>query len=76
VLRFLTEQEWRVLSLLAAGEPTSRIGETLGVRPGTARGYVQKLLEKLGVHSRLQAAALLAAYRQRRPAVSHPSASR
>jgi two-component system nitrate/nitrite response regulator NarL len=68
VLRFLTEREWQVLTLLDAGESTARIGISLGVRPATARGYVQKLLEKLGVHSRLHATALLAAYRQsRRP---------
>lgn len=76
VLRFLTAQEWRVLTLLAAGEPTSRISAALGVRPVTARGYVQKLLEKLGVHSRLQATALLAAHRQGRRAASNPSAGR
>ncbi|HEY7813350.1 MAG TPA: LuxR C-terminal-related transcriptional regulator [Nakamurella sp.] len=68
--RFLTEREWQVLVLLDAGESTARIGTSLGVRPATARAYVQKLLEKLGVHSRLHATAVLAAYRQgRRPAV-------
>jgi len=67
-LRFLTEREWQVLMLLDAGESTARIGTSLGVRSATARGYVQKLLEKLGVHSRLHATALLAAHRQgRRP---------
>jgi two-component system, NarL family, nitrate/nitrite response regulator NarL len=67
-LKFLTEREWQVLLLLDAGESTARIGRSLGVRPATARAYVQKLLEKLGVHSRLHATAVLAAYRRsRRP---------
>lgn len=69
-LRFLTEREWQVLGLLDAGESTARIGTCLGVRQATARAYVQKLLEKLGVHSRLHATAVLAAYRLGgRPAV-------
>ncbi|HEY5877322.1 MAG TPA: LuxR C-terminal-related transcriptional regulator [Nakamurella sp.] len=64
-LRFLTQREWQVLMLLDAGESTARIGASLGVRSATARGYVQRLLEKLGVHSRLHATAMLAAHRRR-----------
>lgn len=68
VLRFLTEREWQVLTLLAAGESTDRIGASLGVRTSTARAYVQRMLDKLGVHSRLEATALLAAHRRQRTA--------
>jgi len=67
MLRFLTEREWQVLTLLAAGESTDRIGACLGVRTTTARAYVQRMLDKLGVHSRLEATALLAAHRRHRP---------
>ena len=67
MLRFLTEREWQVLTLLAAGESTDRIGACLGVRTTTARAYVQRMLDKLGVHSRLEATALLAAHRHHRP---------
>jgi len=63
----LTEREWQVLTLLAAGESTDRIGACLGVRTTTARAYVQRMLDKLGVHSRLEATALLAAHRRHRP---------
>ena len=66
MLRFLTEREWQVLTLLAAGESTDRIGASLGVRTSTARAYVQRMLDKLGVHSRLEATSLLAAHRRRR----------
>lgn len=68
MLRFLTDREWQVLTLLAAGESTDRIGASLGVRTTTARAYVQRMLDKLGVHSRLEATALLAAHRRRRTA--------
>jgi DNA-binding NarL/FixJ family response regulator len=64
MLRFLTEREWQVLMLLAAGESTDRIGASLGVQTSTARAYVQRMLDKLGVHSRLEATSLLAAHRR------------
>lgn len=68
LLRFLTEREWQVLTLLAAGQSTDRIGASLGVRPTAARAYVQRMLEKLGVHSRLEATDMLTAYRRQRSA--------
>jgi DNA-binding NarL/FixJ family response regulator len=39
---------------------TDQIARQLGVRRSTARTHVQNLLHKLGVHSRLEAAALMA----------------
>lgn len=60
VLRFLTDREWDVLRCITRGQTTQQIAEQLGVRNSTARTHVQNLLTKLGVHSRLEAAALMA----------------
>lgn len=58
-LRFLTEREWDVLNCITQGQTTTQIAVTLGIRHATARTHVQHLLAKLGVHSRLEAAALM-----------------
>ena len=58
-LRFLTPREWEVLDDLVAGDSTEQIARRMGVRHATARGHIQNLMDKLGVHSRLQATALL-----------------
>ncbi len=60
VLRFLTEREWDVLHAITRGRSTRQIADQLGVQSSTARTHVQNLLAKLGVHSRLEAAALIA----------------
>lgn len=57
-LDVLTPREKEVLSLMVAGESTARIAEAMGVTTGTVRIYVGNVLAKLGVHSRLQAAAV------------------
>jgi len=62
VLKFLTEREWEVMRCLIDGLSTEQIAGRLGVQRSTARTHVQNLLIKLGVHSRLQAAALLTAH--------------
>ena len=62
VLKFLTEREWEVLRCLMDGLTTEQIADQLGVQRSTARSHVQNLLIKLGVHSRLQAAALMTAH--------------
>lgn len=62
VLRFLTEREWEALRCIIDGLSTEQIAEQLGVQRSTARTHVQNLLIKLGVHSRLQAAALMTAH--------------
>lgn len=51
----LTPREWDVLHTLAEGMGDKEIARKLGVRPGTARGYVAGMLQTLGAHSRLQA---------------------
>jgi two-component system nitrate/nitrite response regulator NarL len=55
----LTHQERVVLSCLADGLQTSEIVSRLGISNSTVRSHIQSILTKLGVHSRLQAVALL-----------------
>lgn len=58
VSSFLTAREQEVLQALVDGESTAGIASRLGVRPSTLRGYIQRVLMKLGVHSRAAAAAV------------------
>ena len=59
VLRFLTDREWEVMRCILDGQTTEEMARNLGVQRSTARTHVQNLLTKLGVHSRLQVAALM-----------------
>jgi DNA-binding CsgD family transcriptional regulator len=54
----LTERQQEVLALLAAGESTGAIAEALSISPVTVRNHVQRILNALGVHSRLEAVLL------------------
>jgi two-component system, NarL family, nitrate/nitrite response regulator NarL len=54
---YLTSREWQCLELLVDGQDTAGIVAALGVSAATVRTHVQSLLSKLGVHSRLEAAA-------------------
>jgi two-component system, NarL family, nitrate/nitrite response regulator NarL len=54
---YLTSREWQCLELLVEGQDTAAMVATLGVSSATVRTHVQSLLGKLGVHSRLEAAA-------------------
>jgi two-component system nitrate/nitrite response regulator NarL len=54
--RFLTPREREVLARIVAGETTDEMAKSMGVARSTARTHVQSVLQKLGVHSRLQAA--------------------
>jgi DNA-binding CsgD family transcriptional regulator len=54
----LTERELAVLRLLGAGQTNAQIGAELYISPTTARVHVSNILRKLGVTSRVQAAAL------------------
>jgi DNA-binding CsgD family transcriptional regulator len=47
-----------VLKLLARGITQAEIAEKLFISPKTVGGHIQRILEKLGVHSRAQAVAL------------------
>jgi DNA-binding CsgD family transcriptional regulator/tetratricopeptide (TPR) repeat protein len=54
----LTSRELAVLRLLAAGKTNAQIGAELYISPTTAGVHVSNILRKLGVSSRVQAAAL------------------
>jgi len=53
----LTTREREVLQHLALGLSTARIAESLGISPVTVRNHIQKVLEKLGVHTKMAAVA-------------------
>jgi len=53
----LTRRELQVLRLLAAGLNNRQIGQRIGIRYSTVRGYVRTVIEKLGAHSELEAVA-------------------
>ena len=55
----LTRREREVLALLAAGSDNDGIAQRLVISPQTARTHIQNVLGKLGVHSRLEAAAFV-----------------
>jgi DNA-binding NarL/FixJ family response regulator len=59
-LALLTDREREVASLLVAGLNRDAIARELVISPETARTHVQRVLSKLGVHSQLEAAAMLA----------------
>jgi PAS domain S-box-containing protein len=51
----LTDREREVLSLLAQGFSTDDIARSLSISPSTARNHIRNILQKLQVHSRLEA---------------------
>lgn len=55
----LSPREREVLGLLARGADTRVIASTLCISHDTARTHVQNVLRRLGVHSRLEAVALV-----------------
>ena len=55
----LTRREREILALLAHGADNDVMAEELYISPQTARTHVQNVLAKLGVHSRLEAAAFV-----------------
>jgi DNA-binding NarL/FixJ family response regulator len=55
----LTPREREVLSLLVEGQDASGIAAALVISPETARTHIQRILRKLGVHSRAEAIALI-----------------
>jgi DNA-binding CsgD family transcriptional regulator len=56
----LTPREHQVLRLVGQGRSTKEIARDLGITRATVRCHVQRTLTKLGVPTRLQAAALIA----------------
>ncbi len=55
----LTRREREVLVLLAQGADNDGMAQRLVISPDTARTHIQNVLGKLGVHSRLEAAAFV-----------------
>ena len=53
----LTEREKEVLEALVRGQSTAALAKEMGISFNTARTHIQSVLQKLGVHSRLEAAA-------------------
>ena len=58
LLRSLSERERHILGLLARGYSNRHIAEACYLSLNTVRTHVQNVLVKLGVHSKLEAAAL------------------
>jgi DNA-binding NarL/FixJ family response regulator len=62
----LTDQERRILDLLAQGLTNRQIGEHLFLAEKTVKNYVSNLLAKLGMHRRTEAAVYAARLAERR----------
>ncbi len=58
----LTEQERRVLALVAEGKTNREIAHELHLGEGTVRNYVSNILSKLGLANRAEAAAYATRY--------------
>ena len=58
----LTDREKEVLSWVAAGLQNKEVAQKLGISLATARNHIHNILEKLDVHSKLEAVSL--AFRQ------------
>jgi two-component system nitrate/nitrite response regulator NarL len=56
----LTSREREVLGLLVEGQTSAQIAHSLWISVHTVRTHVQSSMAKLQVHSRLEAAALVA----------------
>jgi DNA-binding NarL/FixJ family response regulator len=67
-----TRREREILGLLARGYSNHRIAEASYLSLNTVRTHVQNVLVKLGVHSKLEAAAL--AVRQGLVSIEDPTA--
>jgi DNA-binding NarL/FixJ family response regulator len=54
-LDVLTPRQCQVLTLLAEGHGTREIAQLMSISPNTVRNHVQNILQKLHVHTRLEA---------------------
>jgi DNA-binding NarL/FixJ family response regulator len=71
----LTAREIDVLRLLADGQPNKAIAATLGITERTARTHVSRILAKLGLSSRTQAALWAARHEDGAPLQQPPAGS-
>lgn len=62
-IKRLTPREREVLAALAEGGTNKEIAIALGITPGTVKTHVERLIGKLGVRDRTQAAILAVEYR-------------
>jgi two-component system response regulator DevR len=70
-----TEQERRILPLIAEGKTNREIAAALFLSEHTVKAYVSDLLKRLGLRGRTEAAAFIARHRGADPArVRHPRA--
>jgi LuxR family maltose regulon positive regulatory protein len=53
----LSEREFEILRLIAAGQSNEEIAQTLVIALGTVKKHINNIYGKLGVHSRTQALA-------------------
>lgn len=58
-LQTLTDREREILHLLSQGASTAVIAAELVITPKTVRNHIDRILSKLGMHSRLEAVALV-----------------
>lgn len=58
----VSRREREILELMVAGASHQRMAEVLFLSPHTVRTHVQKVIEKLGVHSRTEAVAMVVEY--------------
>lgn len=54
----LTAREQEIVDRIVNGESTKHMAAAMNITPDTVRSYVKSVLAKLGVHSRLQVAAI------------------
>lgn len=64
-LASLTDQERKVMAGLAEGKTNREIGETLFLSEKTVKNYVSRILDKLGLSRRAEAAAYMAKHKPR-----------
>jgi DNA-binding NarL/FixJ family response regulator len=72
-LAVLTPREREVLACLAEGTPRREVAGQLHMSPNTVRTHVQNIMNKLGVHSVLEAVALARPHLAGRPATAPQS---
>lgn len=66
-LRRLTEQEWRILPLIAEGKTNREIAAALHLSDRTVKSYVSNILTKLNLTRRAEAAAFITRHRRDSP---------
>lgn len=72
-LETLTDRQREIVEHVAAGMSNREIADALGIREGTVKVHVARVLEKLGVGNRLEAALAVAESRSRRDEDRVPS---